>query len=81
MMICPKCHKTVSYVCSNLACVCRQGVDPGDIMVEVHQDENRLSCPYCGLTEHICYWADLEISQYLESRGVKSFRELEEKEK
>ncbi len=61
-MNCPKCNKEQHYTCGNEKCVCNSRVPKGE-KPQLFVGGDLLACPYCGFTEHIDFWYELEIKE------------------
>ena len=62
-MNCPQCQETMYVVCSNPACVCRQRIPAGKLPMVIDREQDTEACPYCGFTEHIDFWSELEMDE------------------
>lgn len=64
MLTCPRCHKEMFVVCSDLTCTCYKRVPEGALpMVNDHEADTQ-TCPYCQFTEHIDFWEEREMDEF-----------------
>ncbi len=61
-MNCPKCNRKQHFTCSDKTCTCNLSI-PKDEKPQIYLGNDLLSCPYCGFTEHIDFWEDLELTE------------------